>query len=196
MTYNEIKQLLNKDKNNKKSNYISNLFSRTLVSVIVVLLSAIYINYSNKNFQKYKENLFEHSISFTRISKTYNKVFGQIIPIDIEKGTTKMVFDNKITYDSIEEYNNGYKLSLTNNLVTSLYDGIVVFIGEKEGYGNTVIVQGSNGVDIWYGNVTNVGVSLYDYIDKKSTIAEAKDNTLYLVFNRENEYLNYEEYLK
>ena len=85
---------------------------------------------------------------------------------------------------------------MTSNAVTSLYDGIVVFIGNKDNYKNTVIVQGSDGVDIWYGNVSNVSVTLYDYITKDTIIGEAADNTLYLVFNKENEYLGYEEYLK
>ena len=178
------------------SKYISDLFTRILFAIIVVLVSAIYINGSENNFKKYKTNLFEKSISFTKISNTYNKYFGKVIPLDIEKGTTKMVFNDKLNYDSIDKYNNGFKLSMTSNIVTSLYDGIVVFIGEKEEYGNTVIVQGSNGVDIWYSNVDNVGVTLYDYISKGTTIGEAKDNTLYLVFNKENEYLSYEEYLK
>ena len=178
------------------SKYISNLFSRTLFSIIIVLISAIYINSSETHLKKYKTNFFEKSISFTKISNTYNKYFGKVIPIDIEKGTTKMVFNDKLNYDSIDKYNNGFKLSMTSSIVTSLYDGIVVYIGEKEGYGNTVIVQGSNGVDIWYSNVDNIGVTLYDYISKGTTIGEVKDNTLYLVFNKENEYLGYEEYLK
>ena len=194
----------NKSKRNKylnnninvNSNYISNLFSRCLVAIIIVLISAIYVNVSENNLIKYKKNLFEKSFSFSKVTRTYNKYFGKIIPIEIEKGTTKMVFNDKISYEDIKKYENGYELNLTSNIVTSLYDGIVVFVGEKPGYGNTVIVQGTNGVDIWYGNVTNVGITLYDYISKDTMIGEASDNKLYLVFNKENEYLSYEEYLK
>ena len=37
---------------NKKNNkYISNLFTRTLVAVMVVLISAIYVNASDKNIK-------------------------------------------------------------------------------------------------------------------------------------------------
>lgn len=192
----EIIESLKKKKHNVKNNsYISNLFTRTLLSVIVVLLSAIYINTSTKNYDLYKKNLFETSLSFTKISNTYNKLFGSVIPLEIDKGTTKMVFNDKINYNSIDKYENGYKLSLNNSAVTSLYDGIVVFIGEKEGYGNTIIIQGSDGVDIWYGNVTNVSTTLYDYVDKSTMIAESIEDTLYLVFNKKDEYLSYEEYL-
>lgn len=182
--------------NKKNSKYISNLFTRTLVAVIVVLISAIYVNASDKNLKSYKENLFEKSLSFNKVSSAYNKVFGNVMPLELDKGTTKSVFNEGISYSDITKYENGYKLTLTNNMVTSLYDGIVVFIGEKEGYGNTIIVQGSNGVDIWYGNVTNVGVSLYDYIDKDTMLGESVDSNLYLVFNKENQFLGYEEYLK
>lgn len=182
--------------NKKNSKYISNLFTRTLVAVIVVLISAIYVNASDKNLKLYKENLFEKSLSFNKVSSAYNKVFGNVMPLELDKGTTKSVFNEGISYSDITKYENGYKLTLTNNMVTSLYDGIVVFIGEKEGYGNTIIVQGSNGVDIWYGNVTNVGVSLYDYIDKDTMLGETIDSNLYLVFNKENQFLGYEEYLK
>lgn len=181
----------------KKSNkYISNLFTRTLIAVIVVLVSAIYVNMNDKNLKSYKENLFEKSFSFNKVSSTYNKLFGSVMPLELDKGTTKTVFNEGISYSDITKYENGYKLTLTNNMVTSLYDGIIVFIGEKEGYGNTIIVQGSNGVDIWYGNVTNVGVSLYDYINKDTMLGESIDSNLYLVFNKENQYLGYEEYLK
>ena len=182
--------------NKKNSKYISNLFTRTLIAVIVVLISAIYVNASDKNLKLYKENLFEKSLSFNKVSSAYNKVFGNVMPLELDKGTTKSVFNEGISYSDITKYENGYKLTLTNNMVTSLYDGIVVFIGEKEGYGNTIIVQGSNGVDIWYGNVTNVGVSLYDYIDKDTMLGESLDSNLYLVFNKENQFLGYEEYLK
>ncbi|MBE6161491.1 MAG: hypothetical protein E7158_04650 [Firmicutes bacterium] len=199
MSNEEIINSLRKNKkstNNYRSNYISNLFTRTLIAIIIVLVSAIYINENPSNIKKYKEKIFESTISFAKISNMYNKTFGKVIPFEIDKGTTKMVFNDKIDYNNIEKFNNGFKLDLNSNIVMSLYDGIVVFIGEKEGYGNTIIVQGSDGVDIWYGNVSNTSVTLYDYINKNDMIGEALDNKLYLVFNKENEYLGYEEYFK
>lgn len=198
----EIIKSLRHNKNKKvssnilKSKYISFLFTRTLLAIIVILVSAIYVNMNDKNLKNYKEKLFEKSLSFNKISKSYNKVFGKVLPLEIEKGTTKTVFNDGLSYSKIDKYENGFKLDMTSNAVTSLYDGIVVFIGNKDNYKNTVIVQGSDGVDIWYGNVSNVSVTLYDYITKDTIIGEAADNTLYLVFNKENEYLGYEEYLK
>ncbi len=45
--------------------------------------------------------------------------------------------------------------------------GIVVYIGEKENYKQTVIVQQMNGVDVWYGNIKQANVKLYDYVEKR-----------------------------
>ena len=189
-------QYLLNPSNQKKKKYISNLFTRTLLAIIVVLVSAIIVNTNDTYLLNYKKYLFEKSLSFHKVSNVYNNLFGEVLPLELDKGTTKTVFSEGISYSDIEKYQNGYKLTLDNNLVTSLYDGIVVFIGEREGYGNCVIVQGSDGVDIWYGNVENINVVLYDYIAKDTMIGEAKKESLYLVFNKEDKYLGYEEYLK
>ena len=45
-------------------------------------------------------------------------------------------------------------------------------MGEKEGYGNTLIIQGADGVDIWYGNVNSTSLKLYDYIERNIKNAE------------------------
>ena len=57
-----------------------------------------------------------------------------------------------------------------------------------------VIVQGIDGVDIWYGNLENVSVNLYDYIEAETIIGETKDEYLYLVIKKDNEFIKYEDY--
>ena len=106
-----------------------------------------------------------------------------------------MVFDGKLIYKEIENYADGELLKVNNHtLVNNITSGIVVFIGEKGGYGNTVIVQGIDGVDIWYGNIANVAVKLYDYIEKDTVIGETVDDKLYLVIKKDNEFIKYEDY--
>ena len=79
-----------------------------------------------------------------------------------------------------------------NYLIPSLDTGLVIFTGVKDGYGNVVIVEQVDGVDVWYGNLTNINVKLYDYIEKGSLIGGC-DNNLYLVFKSNGEILNYED---
>ena len=53
-----------------------------------------------------------------------------------------------------------------------------------------------DGIDIWYGNMTSTSVKLYDYIEAGDLLGETSNNYLYLVYSKNGEYLNYEEYLK
>ena len=85
-------------------------------------------------------------------------------------------------------------ISIYNTLINNLTSGIVVYSGEKEGYGNTVIVQSVDGADIWYGNITNVSVKLYDYVEKDKLIGEVNGDKLYLVIKKDNNFIKYEDY--
>ncbi len=183
--YNGTKKTIKK---NKKNIYITQI----LLGIILFLVSIIYIKSSDKNLLLYKEYVFTESLPFTKIKNIYENMFGEVIP----KGNQdKTVFSGSLVYKNIEDYLDGEKLTVSpNSLVTNLNGGIVVYIGEKEGYGNTVIVQGNDGADIWYGNIANVNVKLYDYIEKDTTIGETIDDILYLVIKKNNEYLKYEEY--
>ena len=84
-------------------------------------------------------------------------------------------------------------MELNNNIVNNIKEGIVVFIGEKEGYGSTVIVE-SSGVTIWYSNLSNVNVKMYDYVLNGDLIGNV-DSNLYLVFIKNVEYASYKEYI-
>lgn len=178
--------------NKKKSSYISRLFTRVLISVILFLCSMIFINSSESNKTFYKKHVIDSNIQFNNFTKKYNQVFGTVI----EQPETELVFNENLTYKKVEEFNKGYSFYVGNNyLVPTLQSGIIVYIGEKEDYGNTVIVQGVDGVDIWYGNVSLNEYSLYDYVPKGSILAESKGEYINLVFLKNGEYLNYEEYI-
>ena len=85
--------------------------------------------------------------------------------------------------------------NLLTKTITYLESGIVVFIGKKDEYGDTIIIQQIDGIDVWYGNVTNSNIKIYDYVEKGQLLGEVVDNKLYLVFQKKGEYLNYKEYL-
>lgn len=176
---------------NKKG--ISNFISKALISIIFFLVSLIFTNISDDNLFLYKEYVLTESLPFTKIKTWYEDLFGEVIPGG--DTPTKTVFNGKLIYKSIEDYYDGSKLVVsTNTLVNNITSGIVVFIGEKENYGNTVIIQGIDGKDIWYGNLTNVSVKLYDYLEKETVIGESNGEELYLVIKKDNEFIRYEDY--
>jgi len=178
--------------------YISKLFTRVLLAIIFTLTSIIYINYSNKNLLLYKEHVLNKNISFGKINSIYKKYFGKILPLEnIINEPTQSAFNEKLTYTNIEAYLNGSKLTVSPSYAIPIIEsGIVVFTGEKEGYKNTIIIQGIDGVDIWYGNIKNSNLKLYDYIEKGTLLGETNEDILYLILQKNGEYLSYEDYEK
>jgi stage IV sporulation protein FA len=174
----------------QKKKYLKSLFIRVLISIILFLITSIFVNYSNKNLLLYKKYAYDKSFNFRGITKIYNKYFGKVLP----EAKSVAVASNKITYSAANTYKDGVVLSN----VSSIYpykSGIVVFIGNKDDYGNTVIIEGMDGIDYWYGNVTDLNVKLYDYVESDIIIGNAKNNKLYLVFMKDGKALNYEDYI-
>lgn len=175
---------------NKKS--IKSFISKFYFAIIFFLSSIIYTNINDKNLLLYKEYVLTESLPFTKIKGWYEELFGEVLPKD---DNNKMVIKGHLVYKNIENYKDGEVLTLTTNtLINSLQSGIVVYCGEKDDYKNTVIIQGIDGVDIWYGNLTNVSVKLYDYVEKDKLIGETNSDLLYLVIKKDNNFLKYEDY--
>ena len=184
--------------NNKKvlKKSIVNYITKILLSIIFFLLSLIYISTSSDNKDNFNRLVFSDSISFAKINDFYQKHFGSIVPIeDVTEENTKKVFNETLEYETIEPFLDGKMLIVKNNyMVPILQSGVVVYLGDKQNYGNTVIVQGVDGVDIWYSNIDTTSLNLYDYLNKGTLIGPVVDNKLYLVLMKDNNYISYEDY--
>lgn len=184
----------NKEKENKPQKYLKGLLIRITI-VIILFLSLTIVCKSNETIKnKVQKYLYTEDISFTKIKNIYNKYLGGIMPLKKEVNTEK-VFSEKLKYKNISIYYDGIKLDVEDNyLVPALREGMVVFIGEKPNYGNTIIIEDLNGIYFWYGNISSSSLKLYDYVETSTLIGEA-DKTLYMVFSKDDKYLNYEEYI-
>lgn len=183
-----------RNKKNKKPiniNY-SNYLIKVFVTVILFLLTIIVLknnDYLKKGFYNY---VYEDNISFAVINKTYKKYFGNIFPL--KEMETEKVFSEKLVYSNKSQYKEGLKLEVEKNyLVSNQENGLVIFIGNKEGYGNTLIVQQTDGVDVWYGNLKEINVNLYDYVEKGNLLGMTEDNKLYLVYKKDGTVLDYND---
>lgn len=175
-----------------KSKRLSKYITKFMLAVIFFLASIIFTNTSDKNLLLYKEYVLTESLPFTKVKGWYEELFGGVLP---SNDNAQTVFDGKLVYKEISDYQNGERLTVSSkSLVNSLASGIVVFSGEKDGFGNTVIIQGIDGADIWYGNLENILLNLYDYIEAGTVIGNTVDEYLYLVIKKDNEYIKYEDY--
>jgi len=178
-----------------KNNIGTIFFIKLLISIVITLIILILIKSSSGFKNNFYKSVYSDNISFTKLKEVYNKYIGDSNILD-KVVKTETVFNEKLSYKKQEKYQDGVKLEVGSNYLVPIEEsGIVVFIGEKEGYGNTIIIQRIDGIDEWYGNIDNVNVKLYDYVKKGSLLGEANDN-LYLVYKKDGNVLNYEEYLK
>lgn len=177
--------------------YLRSLILRSLFVVVLFLVLAIF----SKSSKTYKDlivtNLYEKNISFTKVKKFYNKYLGGIIPLEKVTNEVSPVFSENLKYTSESIYHDGVKLEVTKNyLVPIIEEGMVVYIGEKENYGNVIIIEGIDGIDIWYGNIESTTVKLYDYVESGNYLGTTKDTSLYLAYSKDGKFLDYKEYLQ
>lgn len=187
---------MKRKKNDSYSFINSRACFKLLIFICIFLIGCILcrdnISYRNMIYDK----VYNSNISFVGVKNFYNKYLGGIIPLDniIKEDNTKMVFNEEINFSSFSKYLEGIKINVSDNyLVPIIESGMVIFVGDKEGYGNTIIIEGLNGINIWYANINNSNVKLYDYIEKGMFLGEV-NKELILVFCKNGKYVNYDEY--
>lgn len=182
-----LEEYLKNKSGQSKSKFIRNLTLKIVLSIFILftILSIIKLSPDTKN--AIKKELFETNFNFSIVNDFLSKIFP--------KEESAPVNDEGIKYKKQTNYLDGVMIEMNEGESINLIEsGIVVFIGQKEGYGKTIIVQQSNGIDVWYGNIDNISVNLYDYVNKNAVIGTSKDK-LYLVFQKNGEFLNYKNYI-
>lgn len=202
MNIEEYRQRKHKKKpSNNRSNHLKrkvvNLLSRTLLTIILFLVCIILCKSNTDIKTEIYQHVYNTNFKFASFHTIYKKYLGNVIPLDTFMGKTeKEVFNEKLSYQDSSIYKDGVKLTVSDDyLVPILESGIVVYIGEKDHYKNTIIIQQINGIDVWYGNIKNSNVKMYDYIEKGSLLGETDGNFLYMVFAKEGKFLNYKDYI-
>ncbi len=170
-----------------QSKRFKNVFLKILLSIFILFGVLSIIRLSPDTKSAIKKELFETNFDFSVVNNFISKIFPSEENISAN--------DAGIKYKKHSNYLDGVMFEMNEGDSVNLIDsGIVVFIGEKEGYGKTLIVQQSNGVDVWYGNLDNINVNIYDYVNKNTIIGESKGE-LYLVFQKNGEFLDYKNYI-
>ena len=176
MTYEEYR---NKDNKKSKNKFISTMINKLFTVIIFTMLVVIISNYS-PSFRNFVINkVLNNTMDFSK----YNKFLTKVTNVFDNNETVSV---SKIIDEKTEKYKDGIKYIIGDGQSVYLKDsGIVVYIGEKEGYGNTIVIQQSNGYYAWYGNI-NEKVKLYDYVESGSIIGTASKEYYYVLL-KENE---------
>ena len=177
----------------KKS--IRKALNKLLLSIIIFLIGMILVKHDIKYKSIIQTKLYEESFPFQKTKLLYEKYLGNILSIEKNMKKDMPVFSETLSFKKVSKFYDGAKLEVSDNyLVPVLESGVVVFIGEKDNYKNTIIVEQVNGVDTFYGNI-KADKKLYDYVEKGELLGEVNSSELYLVFQKNGKYLDYKKYI-
>lgn len=189
---NQIKKTVKTNQNSNNVKFLNKIAFTIILTLIILIGTKINTEFKTK-FYKY---VLEDNISFVSINNFYQKYLSNVLPNFSFFNKSKPVFNETLIYTSQSKYKDGVALTVTNNyLVPILESGMVIFLGEKEEYGKTVIIEQVDGLEVWYSNLDNYSVNLYDYVTKGNILGEVDGNQLYLVFKKNGETLEYEDRL-
>ena len=125
----------------------------------------------------------------------FNKLYKRFVSSDDEE--SKLVSNVVVDKTLMEEDNGRYKFNYgVDYPVEVLTPGIIVYYGDKDSLGDTVIVQGNDGVDVWYSGVVMNEYSLYDYVSKGDILGSSTDLYVTVSILEDGELLKYEEYFE
>lgn len=175
---------------------VKTFINKALLTILIFLIGMILVKKDNKYKNIIITNVYEKSFKFTKIKKLYENYFGNILSVDKILAEEKSVFSEKLNYKKENTYKDGVVLTVDDNyMVPVLESGIVVYIGDKEGYGSTIIVEQVNGINTYYSNINPSNIKLYDYVEKGKLLGEVKTNKLYLLFEKDGKFIDYKKYI-
>lgn len=183
-------------KEDKMKKIVFRLFNQILLTIILFLGTLILMKLNKDAKEVIYQNVYQKNFNFASTNQWYQKYLGSILPIFDWNTKETPVFQEKLTYQGANLYQDGAVLKVNENyMVPFLESGIVVFMGEKEEYGKTIIIQQVNGIDVWYGNVEAKDLKMYDYVEKGELLGETLSDQLFLVFQKEGKFLDYQDYI-
>ena len=192
--YKSINKLVKKEVKVKKNKFISFInLSLFLLLIFVVNLVLCKTNSSYKDFiYKY---VYSNNLSFSKYEELIDKYLGKIVPNNNNKETS-LVFNEKLNYNSLEEIENGVIINIDKNQTINAFEsGVVVFNGEKDGYGNTLIIEQIDGCEAWYIGLDTSNINIYDYIEKNTIIGNSVSDNFTMYFKNDGEVVDYKKYI-
>ena len=195
----EYKSLKKFQKEKQEKSSIKRIVFKTVTEImlsIVLLLIALILSKNVTMREQIYKYVYLDNLSFKQIELIYQKYFGFLVPSQKEE-ETELVSSEKLIYKEEKELENG-GVRLTFNgqqEISALVDGLVLFVGEKEGYGKTLVLEQTDGVEAWYVGMDTSDLKIYDYIKKGEMIGTSQKEYIDLYFKKKGEVVSYQDYI-
>lgn len=166
---------------------------KILASAVLFLVIAIMFRENSATFapaRDFVNKTMEQDFKFATVSKWYEDQFGKplaLLPFTddkkeveknvVEKDPVLPVFSGKIL-ENFEKNGQGIMIETAKGgPVEAMKEGNVMFAGVKEDTGKTVIIQHADQTQSTYGNLDEIKVSLYQFIETETVVGTASEST-------------------
>ncbi|HDX9579165.1 TPA: M23 family metallopeptidase [Bacillus pseudomycoides] len=177
------------------------LLFKLLLSAILVLAVAILFKNQANSFEEPRtvvKQVMKEEFQFAYVSKWYESKFGKplsFLPSSEKKSPQKeknyaVPASGKVMQNFQVNGQGVFVQTAANAVVESVNEGIVVSIGQKEEFGNTIEIQHADGTESWYGNLGETSVKLYDYVAKKQKVGTVANGKFYFAFKKNEKFID------
>ena len=187
-----VKKMTVKEYMNRKNEVKKPIFIHKIIVLLIVASLIIVIARNNENVSSFmNDKVFKNNINFAKLNNLYTKYVTNIF--NKEEESIPVLKEEII--NTYAPYKDGVEVINDEEEVTNNGSGIVIYVGEVEGYGLGVTIEQSDGIDVTYSNLESVEAKMYDYVLSGDIIGK-KGESYYLTYKKNDEYLDYKDYIK
>lgn len=185
---------------------IGKFFLKTMASVLLAVGVAVMFQ-SNTTMSQQVQSLvkrtMEREFQFAQVSKWYEERFGA--PLTFLNKEDKST-DNQSEYaipasgkvlENFQTNGQGILVETAADAeVEAIDEGRVVFVGDKDQLGKSVVIQHADGSESWYGKLKDISISIYQTVKKGETIAKVSNEesgdagTYYLAIKKDDTFID------
>ncbi|WP_053364222.1 M23 family metallopeptidase [Bacillus sp. FJAT-27251] len=185
---------------------------KILASACLVLIVAIVFRSEGGRTEPVKQfvaKTMETEFQFAAVSDWYEKQFGKplaLLPVKTPEAPQENTTNDGTQYALpasgriLEDFgDNGQKITIETGKdasVEAMNEGLVTFVGTKDGFGKTIIVQHGDKSETWYGNLSDFEVNVYEYIDagakvgKATAVPDGEKGTFYFAIKKGDDFVD------
>jgi len=170
------------EKQGNNQNVRSTFLIRLLLSAITVLCLAIVLKSNSPMSGKVHsviQKLFSQEFQFASATKWYEDHFGSPLTF-FQKNKINIAHNSNqnLAVPASGKVLQNFKIdgkgviiqTNQNQKVEAMKEGVVLFVGNKDSLGKTVIIQHADGSESWYGKLNETNVSVSDRVESKQVI--------------------------
>ncbi|TKD70285.1 M23 family metallopeptidase [Pseudalkalibacillus hwajinpoensis] len=181
---------------------------RSMIAACLFLSAGILFKADSERvapIQGYVSDLMVQDFQFATVKEWYEGKFGNPVALfptapESETAGEKPVYALPASGKVLEDFETTGKGIMVETVLSSEVEainaGVVTYAGNKDGTGQTVVVQHTDGSESWYGMLDSIDVSLYDFVqtkDKLGSVTNSEDGetgTFYFAIKKNEAFID------